>query len=552
MRLLAILLLLTITAAEAPADFKFDTGSSVVLVYNTDMPGSRDVADHYAERRHVPPNQILGLPLPTTEVISRADYRDKLETPLRQFLAAQNLLVMEPDTASTNKDALRVKSASIRYAVLCYGVPLTIAEDPTLLEPGEDKVPATIRRNGAAVDDELCLLPWPNPHRMLSAFQRNPFYGVTNTDLMNPAHGLLMVARLDGPDAATARGLVDKALEAETNGLWGRAYFDMRGLPDGNPYKKGDEWIAAAATAARDYGFETIIDNQPETFSDAFPMSQIALYAGWYDWNASGPFAQPKVEFMPGAFAYHLHSFGAQTLRSTTNHWCGPLLAKGAAATMGCVDEPYLEGTPNIGVFFWRWLFGFSFGEAAYASQGVLSWQTTVIGDPLYRPFNQAPRTLHEGLLAHHNPLIEWSYLRFVNLNQKNGAATDKLVSYLESLEATKESAVLSEKLGDLYEAEGMHNLALQSWTRALKLNPSPLQAVRITLNLGDKLLATGRQAQVLDLYDDLLKNDPTYPGALALYQKMLSIANDLHKHSAIDRYTAEIARLTPKPASSK
>ena len=40
-------------------------------------------------------------------------------------------------------------------------------------------------------------------------------------------------------------------------------------------------------------------------------MSQIALYAGWYERNASGPFAQPKVEFMPGAFAYHLHSFSA-------------------------------------------------------------------------------------------------------------------------------------------------------------------------------------------------------------------------------------------------
>ena len=45
-----------------------------------------------------------------------------------------------------------------------------------------------------------------------------------------------------------------------------------------------------------------------------------------------------------------------------------------------------------MAVFFTRWLKGFSFGEAAYASQPVLSWQTTVIGDPLYRPFGQDPR----------------------------------------------------------------------------------------------------------------------------------------------------------------
>ena len=45
-------------------------------------------------------------------------------------------------------------------------------------------------------------------------------------------------------------------------------------------------------------------------------MSQIAIYCGWYDENVSGPFTLPKVEFMPGAFAYHLHSFSAATLRS--------------------------------------------------------------------------------------------------------------------------------------------------------------------------------------------------------------------------------------------
>ena len=36
-------------------------------------------------------------------------------------------------------------------------------------------------------------------------------------------------------------------------------------------------------------------------------------------------------------------------------------------------------------------------------------------------------------------------------------------------------------------------NLALQSWQQALKLNPSPLQAVRLTLLLADKLTASGR-----------------------------------------------------------
>ena len=91
--------------------------------------------------------------------------------------------------------------------------------------------------------------------------------------------------------------------------------------------------------------------------------------------------------------AYHLHSYSAYTLRSTNQYWCGPLLAAGATATMGCIDEPFLAGTPNMEVFFSRWLLlGFTFGEAACAAQGAVSWQTTVVGDPLFRPFGGNPQ----------------------------------------------------------------------------------------------------------------------------------------------------------------
>jgi tetratricopeptide (TPR) repeat protein len=277
-------------------------------------------------------------------------------------------------------------------------------------------------------------------------------------------------------------------------------------------------------------------------------MSQIALYAGWYDPNVSGPFAQPHVEFMPGAFAYHLHSYSAQTLRSATNNWCGPLLADGTTATMGCVDEPYLQGTPNIGIFFTRWLNGFSFGEAVYASQAMLSWQTAVIGDPLYRPFGQDPRTLHEALLARHSPLIEWSHLRFVNLSLIRGLSPGKLAKYLQEVDVTGHSAVLTEKLGDLYEMEGEFDPAIKSWQQALKLNPTPLQAIRLTLLLGDNLAASGKGEQALTLYEAFLKGNPVYPDALALYRKMEYLALNLDKPSQARRYAREIARLTAPP----
>jgi uncharacterized protein (TIGR03790 family) len=546
MRIFKIILALTMVAGES-ALVAAESGESVVVIYNTEAPESKDVADHYAEKRHVPENQLLGLKLPTGETMTRAEYRDQLENPLLHFLEAGKFLVLEPDAGSTNAGARKLKEGKIHYAVLCYGVPLRIAEDVSLKELREDELRPELRRNGAAVDSELCLLPWPDSHRMLGGFIPNPFYGATNAELLNPSHGLLLVARLDGPNAAIARALVDKAMEAESYGLWGRAYFDMRGLTNGG-LKKGDDWIRGAAIATHNYGFETVVDDKPETFPAGFPMSQIALYAGWYDWDVSGPFAQPKVEFMTGAFAYHLHSYSAQTLRSVTNHWCGPLLAAGATATMGCIDEPYLDGTPNVAIFFSRWLMGFSFGEAAYASQGALSWQTTVIGDPLYRPFGQDPRTLHESLIARHSPLVEWSFLRVVNLSLNHGVAPAKLVQYLQEQDTTSHSAVLMEKLGDLYEAEGQSDSSIKSWQQALKLNPTPLQTVRLTLILGGKLAASGKEDQALSLYDAFLKENPNYPKALTLYGMMETLAKKLHKKSDAKRYAKEIVRLTPPP----
>ncbi len=71
--------------------FGAESGSTVVVVYNSRLPASKDVAIHYAERRNVPLDQVLGLDLPTEETMSRPEYRDQLQHPLLQFLVNKNL-----------------------------------------------------------------------------------------------------------------------------------------------------------------------------------------------------------------------------------------------------------------------------------------------------------------------------------------------------------------------------------------------------------------------------------------------------------------------------
>ena len=64
-----------------------DSGASVVVVYNKLVPASKTVADHYAEKRKVPPSQVIGLGLPTGEVMTRADL---MGSPFRERASAPN------------------------------------------------------------------------------------------------------------------------------------------------------------------------------------------------------------------------------------------------------------------------------------------------------------------------------------------------------------------------------------------------------------------------------------------------------------------------------
>ena len=517
-------------------------GDEVVVVFNPRMPESKAVADYYAKARHVPASQIYGFAMTTNEEMSRAEFRDSLQLPLARKLESDGLWKFGGTTyPATNgqpaREFRRVVASKIRYAVLCRGVPLKIASDPDLREPVNTNLPAAYRRNEAAVDSELALLPAIEMNQPLNGPMPNPFYGAGKSAVLNPTNGILLVARLDGPTAAIARGLVDKALEAERDGLWGRGYFDARGLEKTNEYFLGDTWMLGAAAVSRDIGFDTIVDDKPAWFSADFPMSQIAFYAGWYADTVCGPFQLPKVEFMPGAFAYHLHSASATSIRDADRFWVGPLLAKGATCTMGCVYEPYLAFTPNVVVFLARFAVGqFTFGEAAWAAQPALSWQTTVVGDPLYRPFAKSPPLLHQELAERHSPLVEWSYLRLFNVDLARGVSPTNLTAFIESSGVATTSAVLPEKLASLYELQGRHDAAIDADEAALKLAPSPEQRIQLRLALAEKLLARNFTAAARRDYQKLLEESPDYPGKAAIEEKINALGEQIPRTNAPTR----------------
>ena len=106
-------------------------GDEVVVIYNTRVAESKTVAEHYARLREVPKEQIYGFALTPNEEMSRAEFRDSLQQPLLEKLEKRGLWKFATKIITATNGLMhveyRVAAAKIRYAVLCYGVPLKIA-----------------------------------------------------------------------------------------------------------------------------------------------------------------------------------------------------------------------------------------------------------------------------------------------------------------------------------------------------------------------------------------------------------------------------------------
>src|SRR5262249_6697173 len=151
---------------------------------------------------------------------------------------------------------------------------------------------------------------------------------------------------------------------------------------------------------------------------------------------------------------------------------------------------------------------------------GSLSWQTTVVGDPLYRPFAKQAPQLHAELAARNSKLVDWSILRAVNQNIALGESPLQYIEFFQKIAATQESAVLLEKLGDLYLLLGKPDAAVESYQRSLKQGPSPQQQIRLMLALGKMLEGLNRTEEAYAMYRRFVKTFPDFPELEMLYKK--------------------------------
>jgi uncharacterized protein (TIGR03790 family) len=248
-------------------------------------------------------------------------------------------------------------------------------------------------QSDAAFDSELALLWWPAYPR--AGWQANPLRASTGApDPRLPP--VVMVARLDGPNAQVVKRMIETSAAVEQAGLQGRLVLDSRGIPlrDGNGTSNGygifDELLRKLAGFANSRTRVSVhLDEHADVIQPTAPVDDVALYCGWYSVSKY----VPGMKFNPGAIGMHVASFTLAGLHGPYDgDWCRALLADGCVATCGAVSEPLLTAFPQPDEFFPLLMTGrVTLAEAYWRTLPVVSWKMCLLGDPLYTPYRARP-----------------------------------------------------------------------------------------------------------------------------------------------------------------
>ncbi|TVR52995.1 MAG: TIGR03790 family protein [Puniceicoccaceae bacterium] len=487
---------------SAPLAAQLDPGvaSRVVVVANAACAESKEVAEHYLQRRGIPRENLVLLEAPTDETISWDDYLQAVHNPLVRALHhggwLQGLLGSIHDSAGRLRTAL--EGHRIDYLVLSRNLPLRIRHDGgRVSEQAAAEVPDQFRRNRGSVEAQLALIPLGSRVE-ITGYVPNPLFR-QQAPTAAQRQAVIRVARLDGPSVAAVKRLIDGGIQAERTQLWGRAFIDL-----GGPHTRGDEWLRGAADRLENAGLPVVRDTRRAAFAPSTPMDGLALYFGWYAEHVEGPFAIPGFRALAGAIGFHIHSFSATTVRSDQEYWVGPLVEAGVM-TVGNVYEPYLELTHHPDLMVEALLGGSTLGEAAFYALPALGWQAVLIGDPLYRPFAEGRRPAE---LAERLPGPVGAVVRARRLVQEG--AVDRAAELLGEAQQRRPHPTLAIELGRLNQERGEPAQARQALRFFRELASPRGEVLALAIEAAGRLTDLGDDAAAIEIYAACIKNLPT------------------------------------------
>lgn len=500
--------LLVVAATSARPAAAAPTSSDILVVTNARHPFSAAVTRRYVELRGVPEAQQVMVDVPADAVISRADFQERLEAPLAQWLRRHD---------ATDR---------ILVILLGPGMPLRIAGPLGRTGPG------------GSVDSELALL-----YRRLtgaavpaSGHVDNPYFRAGPLTEPRPfdrrRYDIYLVTRLDGRTEQEALALLDRA---------DRRPSAFVAVADGRPDAvSGPEarWLAEVGPRVRAArpDARVVTDASAEVITD---VPAVTTYAGWGSNDRRG--RVPPVTFGPGAIASSFMSSDARTWakpadawvpgtwEDTTTYFAGTpealaadWLGAGLTGLGAQVAEPYLDGAFRPATLAEAWARGYTLAEAFYLALPYLSWQGVVFGDPLARaadPVHMSPPAETGGplvtfvvraaaVLQQGHPELDDASARLMaeaNLSIERGRA-DEARSLLEQV-AVRASRYTPAHLAlaQQYEAAKAHDLARVRYEWVLRQEPANVLALNnLAYSLGvhagqpDKALPLAERAGVL------------------------------------------------------
>ena len=347
-----------------------DLASRVLVVWNASFPESKRVAEYYMKKRGIPRDNRCEIHTGTQKLDTRILIWDQYDA-----------TIANPVKKCLN----RLGKDRILYIVLSFEVPFGLAKAP--------------ENHGRAIDSYLADI-WAEAQGSTQSL--NPYFDPATPHVGNysqfvsfadyrsrpGAKHIYSVWRLDAPDEAAARGLVDKAMDAEKTGLSGQACFDRRfgdiSRVKTFGYGEGDWDLYRAAEQLKQAGVSVTEDDNDAEFGHAPAPARCddaIFYSGWYSLNHYND----AFTWKPGAIGFHLDSQSAEDTRRGPG-WSGSALMKGITVTSGAFAEPYLTGLPHPGGVVHDLLAGANVGDAFLRNTLWLRWMILNIGDPLYRP----------------------------------------------------------------------------------------------------------------------------------------------------------------------
>src|SRR5262249_53509811 len=84
----------------------------------------------------------------------------------------------------------------------------------------------------------------------------------------------------------------------------------------------------------------------------------------------------------------------------------------------------------------------------------------------------------------------------------------------------------------------------IEAYERALRLDPTRQQRVRLSLETAQLLAEAKQNNEALAVYRQFLKDYPEYSDAVSIYQRLAKLALDTGKTAEAEKYQREIERL--------